>query len=90
MTKYFSQNPNGQDTMDNSQPVVIASDQTSLPVAATLSAETTKVIGVTRTADGSGNLINSIADGASVRGLAVAQSQELLKMSTISKPSQYC
>lgn len=35
----------GQKTMSASMPVVLASDQTSIPVAATLSAETTKVIG---------------------------------------------
>lgn len=35
----------GQQTMANSSPVVIASDQASFPVAATLAAETTKVIG---------------------------------------------
>jgi len=42
---YIPPNPNGQATMANSSPVVIASDQSSIPVAATLSAETTKVIG---------------------------------------------
>ena len=35
----------GQKAMTASVPVVLASDQTSIPVAATLSAETTKVIG---------------------------------------------
>lgn len=35
----------GQKTMANSTGVVLASDQSSIPVAATLSAETTKVIG---------------------------------------------
>jgi hypothetical protein len=40
-----SVNANGQATMANSAPVVIASNQTSVPVAATLAAETTKVIG---------------------------------------------
>lgn len=35
----------GQKTMANSFPVVVASDQSSFPVAATLAAETTKVIG---------------------------------------------
>lgn len=38
-------NANGQEVMAESAPVVIASDQSSIPVAATLSAETTKVIG---------------------------------------------
>lgn len=50
-------NANGQATMANSAPVVIASNQASIPVASTLGAETTKVIGVTRQADGSGNLM---------------------------------
>jgi len=45
--------------MTSSVPVVIASDQASIPVASTLTAETTKVIGVTRTADGAGNLLTS-------------------------------
>lgn len=40
-----SVNANGQATMTNSAPVVIASNQTSIPVAATLSAETSKIIG---------------------------------------------
>jgi hypothetical protein len=40
-----SVNANGQATMANSAPVVIASNQASIPVAATLTAETTKVIG---------------------------------------------
>lgn len=42
-----------------SQRVTIASDQTAFSVNATLSAETTKVIGVTRSADGAGNLLTS-------------------------------
>lgn len=49
----------GNTTMASSLPVTLASNQTSIPVAATLGAETTKVIGTTRTADGSGNLIVS-------------------------------
>jgi len=39
--------------------VTIASDNTAFSVNSTLSAETTKVIGVTRTADGAGNLLTS-------------------------------
>ncbi len=35
----------GQTTMDNSASIAIASNQTSIPVASTLTAETTKVIG---------------------------------------------
>jgi hypothetical protein len=38
-------NTQGQKTMAASTPVVLASDQASIPVAATLNAETTKVIG---------------------------------------------
>jgi hypothetical protein len=41
------------------QRVVIASDNTAFAVNATLSAETTKVIGVVRTADGTGNLLTT-------------------------------
>lgn len=63
---YNPNNPNGQATMANSQPVVIASNQASVPVAATLGAETTKVIGVTRTADGSGNLLTSTTNALDV------------------------
>jgi len=55
-TNVANANANGQATMANSSPVVIASNQASIPVAATLTAETTKVIGTARTADGSGNL----------------------------------
>lgn len=40
----------GQATMTNSLPVVLASDQASVPVAATLSAETVKVIGTVNVA----------------------------------------
>lgn len=46
-------------TGTGSQRVTIASDNTAFAVNATLSAETTKVIGVTRTADGAGNLLTS-------------------------------
>lgn len=63
---YKKSNPNGSATMANSEPVVIASDQTSIPVAATLTAETTKVIGVTRTADGAGNLLTSTTNALDV------------------------
>jgi hypothetical protein len=49
----------GSKTSANSIPIVIASDQGSFPVAATLNAETTKAIGVVRTADGAGNLLTS-------------------------------
>jgi hypothetical protein len=46
-------------TGTGSQRVTIASDNTAFSVNSTLSAETTKVIGVTRTADGAGNLLTS-------------------------------
>lgn len=63
---YYPNNPNGQATMANSAPVVVASDQASVPVTSTLQAETTKAIGVTRTADGSGNLITSTANAIDI------------------------
>jgi hypothetical protein len=76
----------GQAAMAASRPVVVASDQSAVPVslasvpshavtnagtfatqaAATLAAETTKVIGVVRTADGSGNLLTSTANAVDV------------------------
>lgn len=46
-------------TGTGSQRVTIASDNTAFSVNATLSAETTKVIGTTRSADGAGNLLTS-------------------------------
>lgn len=46
--------------------VTIASDNTAFAVNATLSAETTKVIGVVRTADGSGNLLTSTSQALDV------------------------
>jgi hypothetical protein len=55
----------GQKVMASSLPVVIASDQTSFPVAATLAAETTKVIGTTRIL-GNGGAIVDAATGAAV------------------------
>lgn len=63
---YIPPNPNGSATSANSTPVVIASDQASIPVAATLGAETTKAIGVTRTADGSGNLVTSTGNALDI------------------------
>lgn len=53
-------------TGTGSQRVTIASDNTAFAVNATLSAETTKVIGVTRTADGSGNLLTSTTNALDV------------------------
>lgn len=46
--------------------VTIASDNTAFSVNSTLSAETTKVIGVVRTADGSGNLLTSTGNALDV------------------------
>lgn len=53
-------------TGTGSQRVTIASDNTAFSVNATLSAETTKVIGVVRTADGSGNLLTSTANALDI------------------------
>lgn len=53
-------------TGTGSQRVTIASDNTAFSVNATLSAETTKVIGVTRTADGSGNLLTSTTNALDI------------------------
>lgn len=63
---YIPPNPNGSATSANSSPVVLASDQASIPVAATLNSETTKVIGVTRNADGSGNLLTSTSNALDI------------------------
>lgn len=53
-------------TGTGSQRVTIASDNTAFAVNATLSAETTKAIGVVRTADGSGNLLTSTTNALDV------------------------
>jgi len=63
----------GQTTMSASRPVAIASDQSSIPVAATLAAETTKVIGTIRTASG-GIASGSVASGAVASGAYAAGS----------------
>jgi hypothetical protein len=62
----------GQALMAASRPVVLASDQSSIPVAATLAAETTKVIGTVRTASG-GVAAGSLAAGAGVDGWDLTQ-----------------
>lgn len=62
----------GQAAMAASRPVVLASDQSSIPVAATLAAETTKVIGTVRTASG-GVAAGSLAAGAGVDGWDLTQ-----------------
>lgn len=53
-------------TGTGSQRVTIASDNTAFSVNSTLSAETTKVIGVVRNADGSGNLLTSTTNALDV------------------------
>lgn len=53
-------------TGTGSQRVTIASDNTAFAVNATLSAETTKVIGVVRNADGSGNLLTSTSNALDI------------------------
>src|ERR1051325_1086574 len=56
----------GQATMANSRPVVLASDQASIPVAATLAAETTKNIGTVRMGDGTNTAAVKAASTAPV------------------------
>jgi hypothetical protein len=56
----------GQATMANSRPVVLASDQASVPVAATLTAETTKNIGTIRVGDGTSTAAVKAASTAPV------------------------
>lgn len=53
-------------TGTGSQRVTIASDNTAFSVNATLTAETTKAIGVVRSADGSGNLLTSTSNALDV------------------------
>lgn len=71
----------GQKAMAASVPVVLASDQASIPVAATLTAETTKVIGTVRMLGNVGAIVDGvITAGASpangVMGLGVYNSTE--------------
>src|SRR6185295_1939004 len=56
----------GQAAMAASRPVVIASDQSSIPVAATLAAETTKNIGTVRMGDGTNTAAVKAASTAPV------------------------
>ena len=60
---YTPNNPNGSAASANSAPVVIASDQASIPVAATLAAETTKVIGTARIIGNSGATLDAATNG---------------------------
>lgn len=62
-------------TGTGSQRVTIASDNTAFSVNATLSAETTKVIGVVRNADGSGNLLVSATNALNSTGAGVLAAQ---------------
>jgi hypothetical protein len=57
-------NTQGQKTMAASTPVVIASDQASIPVAATLAAETTKVIGTVRNLGNLGGIFDTTQNAA--------------------------
>jgi hypothetical protein len=76
---YQPKNPNGQTTMANSTPVVIASDQAALTVAshnvtnagtfavqATLAAETTKVIGTVTATQPTGTNLHTVVDSGTV------------------------
>ncbi len=58
----------GQTTMANAAPVVISSDQTSIPVASTLSAETTKVIGTVNAVPLDGTRVSYSAADSKARG----------------------
>jgi hypothetical protein len=62
-------------TGTGSQRVTIASDNTAFSVNATLSAETTKAIGVVRNADGAGNLLLSAANALNSTGTGVLATQ---------------
>lgn len=71
----------GQKAMTASMAVVLASDQSSVPVAATLTAETTKVIGTTRTLGNAGAIIDGVNTAATapangVLGLGIYNSTE--------------
>jgi hypothetical protein len=72
---YNPQNPNGQATSANSSPVVIASDQSAVPVSAgslplpsgaATSANQTNASQKTQVVDGSGNVIGSTANALNV------------------------
>lgn len=62
-------NSNGQATMANSAPVVIASNQSSIPVAATLGTETTKVIGTVNITDISNAEYETVAASQTAQAL---------------------
>lgn len=79
---YIPINPNGQATMANSSPVVIASNQTSIPVAATLTAETTKVIGTVNQGTSPWVMSNSVTSVVGNGAAATAQRVTLANDST--------
>jgi hypothetical protein len=56
----------GQKVALSSIPVVLASDQSSIPTTSTLNAETNKVIGVVRNSDGTGNLLSSTGNALDI------------------------
>lgn len=69
---YSKRNVNGQATMANSEPVVIASDQTAVPISGTLTG-ITNVVHVddnsgSLTIDGTVTAVGAAADGAAVSG----------------------
>jgi hypothetical protein len=70
----------GQKTMANSMAVVLASDQTSIPVAATLTAETTKIIGSVNIAPVATATVTSVASSATNVTLLASNSSR--KMAT--------
>lgn len=70
-------------TGTGSQRVTIASDNTAFSVNATLAAETTKVIGVVRTADGSGNLLVSAANALNSTGAGVLATQNVAQFDDV-------
>jgi hypothetical protein len=74
---YNPQNPNGQATSANSAPVVIASDQSAVPVtvsAGATSANQTNATQKTQIVDGSGNVISSASNALSVTMATTAPS----------------
>lgn len=71
----------GQKAMAASIPVVLASDQASIPVAATLAAETTKVIGTVRVLGNVGAIVDGVNTAATapangILGLGIYNSTE--------------
>jgi hypothetical protein len=71
----------GQKTMANSTPMVIASDQASIPVAATLAAETVKVIGTINISAGQAVTANA-GTNLNTSALSLEATQLLVKAKT--------